>query len=232
MNKTKIYLIPGLMNDERLWSRLIPLFDDSYEFEYLKIPNTRDFDEMADILYKEIKDEKINLLGFSLGGYIASYFTCKYPSRVEKLCAIGCTGASMSKDEIDKRVEGIDFIKKYGFKGLSRKKVLTLIEDKSKEDEELIKMIQDMYVDMGEEIFMNQIESTLVRVDLFEKIKALELPVKFIYSNKDRLVSPLWMNKLIKESNKIKFKEFDSTSHMLPLERTMELYGDIKEWIE
>ena len=28
--KTKIYMIPGFMNNEKLWSRLTPLFDDNF----------------------------------------------------------------------------------------------------------------------------------------------------------------------------------------------------------
>ena len=48
--KEKIYLIPGLMTDERLWSRIIPLLKDQYELIHVPIPHTGDFDEIIDIL--------------------------------------------------------------------------------------------------------------------------------------------------------------------------------------
>ena len=82
MEKEKIYFIPGLMTDIRLWSRALPFLKDDFEIVHIPIPNSTDFDEIVDILNKEFKEEKINILGFSLGGYIASYFTCKYPQRV------------------------------------------------------------------------------------------------------------------------------------------------------
>ena len=47
--KEKIYLIPGLMTDSRLWSRIIPLLENEYELVHVAIPHTDDFDESIDI---------------------------------------------------------------------------------------------------------------------------------------------------------------------------------------
>ena len=49
--KEKIYLIPGLMTDNRLWSRLIPLLQDEYELVHVPLSNTEDFDHILDILF-------------------------------------------------------------------------------------------------------------------------------------------------------------------------------------
>ena len=89
--KEKIYLIPGLMTDERLWSRIIPLLKDEYELIHVPIPHTGDFDEIIDILFNLFTEDKVNLLGFSLGGYIASYFAITYPNRVNKLFMLAAT---------------------------------------------------------------------------------------------------------------------------------------------
>ena len=42
--KEKIYLIPGLMTDHRLWSRIIPLLENDYELVHTPIPHSEDFD--------------------------------------------------------------------------------------------------------------------------------------------------------------------------------------------
>ena len=52
--KEKIYLIPGLMTDIRLWSRLIPYLQKEYELVHIPIPHSEDFDEIIDILKKGI----------------------------------------------------------------------------------------------------------------------------------------------------------------------------------
>ena len=54
MNK-KLYLIPGTMCDERLWSELIPYFSSSIELVYLTIPSNKNFEELAEYYAELIK---------------------------------------------------------------------------------------------------------------------------------------------------------------------------------
>ncbi len=228
--KKKIYLIPGFMNNEKLWSRLIPLFDDAYEFIHLEIPLKNSFDEIVDVLNEKIKDEKINLLGFSLGGYISCYFGLKYPKRVNKILAVACTPANLSEEECIKRREAIEFTKKFGFKGLSRKKVLSLVEPKNQNDEELINLILQMYIDVGEEAFYSQFNATIIREDLSEKLINSNLNLAFMYANEDRLVCSKFMEELSFKAKNIEFTQIEAQTHMLPLERAKEVKEKIIQW--
>ena len=63
--KEKIYLIPGLMTDNRLWSRLIPLLQDEYELVHVPIPHSEDFDEIIDILFNTFIDRNIYFVCFN-----------------------------------------------------------------------------------------------------------------------------------------------------------------------
>ena len=55
MEKEKIYFIPGLMTDIRLWSRALPFLKDDFEIVHIPIPNSTDFDEIVDILKESMK---------------------------------------------------------------------------------------------------------------------------------------------------------------------------------
>ncbi|WP_375723945.1 alpha/beta hydrolase [Arcobacter sp. KX21116] len=228
--KTKIYMIPGFMNDEKLWSRLIPLFDDSYEFIHLVIPLEDSFDKIVEVINEKIKDEKINLLGFSLGGYIACYFGLKYPNRVNKILAVACTPANLDEVECQRRKEAIEFTKKFGFKGLSRKKVLSLVEPQNQSDEELINLILKMYVDIGEEAFYSQFNATIIRENLSLKLINSNLNLAFLYANKDRLVSSKFMEEFSLKAKNIEFTQIEAQTHMLPLERAKEVKEKIIQW--
>ena len=180
--KEKIYLIPGLMTDERLWSRIIPLLKDEYELIHVPIPHTGDFDEIIDILFNLFTEDKVNLLGFSLGGYIASYFAITYPNRVNKLFMLAATPGSSSEAEIERRKQKFTVIEQEGFLGLSYEKAKSLVEEKNQNDEELIKIIQDMFMDLGKETFITQLTSTFHRKDLFIDLLNLDIPIWFHYS--------------------------------------------------
>lgn len=230
--KTKIYLLPGTMCNETLWSKLNLFFDESYELIHVPIPSKNSMDDIVDRLNEYFLEEKILLLGFSLGGYIASYFTCKYPNRVKKLFIVSSSLNTLSVEEIQKRQKAILFVDTHGFKGLSQKKVKTLLEEVNQKDEALINLIQQMYVGLGKEVFKTQMQTTLHRKDLLEKFLRLNTPSTFLYCDKDRLVNHKWLERLKKESLLITIIKRQGASHMVPLERPLELSLAIKEWIK
>ena len=233
--KEKIYLIPGLMTDERLWSRIKPLLENEYELIHIPIPHTEDFDEIIDILDKQFSndsEEKVNLLGFSLGGYIASYYAITYPNRLNRLLMVAATPGSSSEAEIERRKEKFTVIEKEGFKGLSYDKAKSLVEKKNKEDSELIKIIQDMFIDLGKERFITQLTSTFYRKDLFADLVNLDLPIWFYYSEDDRLLSPNALDRLLNNEHNMKLISRVGTSHNIPLEVPDLLSDVIKDWME
>lgn len=228
--KEKIYLIPGLMTDERLWSRVIPLLEDDYELVHVPIPHTQDFDEIIDILFNLFKEEKVNLLGFSLGGYIASYFAVTYPNRVNKLFMLAATPGASNEAEIERRKEKFAVIEKDGFNGLTYEKAKSLVE--KKDDEELIKIVQDMFIDLGKETFISQLTSTFNRIDLFEDLVNLDLPIYFYYSTNDRLLNKEALVKLLSTKHNMKVVSREGTSHNISLEIPEELSKQVRKWIE
>lgn len=229
--KEKIYLIPGLMTDERLWKRLIPLLEDEYELIHVSIPHSEDFDEIIDILFDYIKEEKVNILGFSLGGYIASYFAVTYPNRVNKLFMLAATPGASNEAEIERRKEKFAVIEKNGFNGLTYEKAQSLVEKKNQNDEDLIKTIQDMFMDLGKETFISQLTSTFNRLDLFHDLVNLDLPIYFYYSTEDRLLNHESIKKLLSTEHNIKIVSREGTSHNISLEEPKELSKQIKKWM-
>ena len=230
--KEKIYLIPGLMTDERLWSRIKPLLENDYELIHVPIPHTEDFDECIDILFNQFKEEKINLLGFSLGGYIASYYAITYPNRVNRLLMVAATPGSSSEAEIERRKEKFTVIEKEGFTGLSYEKAKSLVEKQNKDDKELINTIQDMFIDLGKERFISQLTSTFYRKDLYEDLINLDIPIWFYYSDNDRLLSHHALDRLLTQEHSMKLISRVGTSHNIPLEEPQVLSDVIKDWMK
>jgi len=228
--KEKIYLIPGLMTDERLWSRIKPFLEE-YELVHIPIPHTTDFDEILDVLLDIFKEEKVNLLGFSLGGYIASYFTTKYPHKVNKLFMVAATPGESQEAETKRRKQKFEIIEKEGFQGLPFDKAKSLVEKQNQEDIELIKTIQDMFMDLGKETFISQLTSTFKRLDLFDDLVKLELPIWFYYSNNDRILNSQAIRKFKEVEHNMTIISREGTSHNIPLEVPKELSMKIKEWM-
>jgi pimeloyl-ACP methyl ester carboxylesterase len=228
--KEKIYLIPGLMTDERLWSRLLPFLEKQYELIHFPIPLSENFDEIVKVLDKEIKDEKVNLLGFSLGGYISSYYAIKNPKRVKRLFLVSATPSATVKENVKKREKKLQEAKENNFPTLSLEKAKDLLE--IKEDEELIQIVASMFNDLGNEVYIPQLASTLRRVEMFEEFIKLNFPVRFFYSLNDRLLNHISINKILNKKENIQLVSREGTSHNIPLEFPKELSIEIKKWFE
>ena len=181
--------------------------------------------------FSKFEEEKVNLLGFSLGAYTAAYFTTKYPNRVNKLFLVAGTPGCMNKDEIEKRKLTLKQMNNLGFKGLSHKKVLTLIEDENHTDEKLINLIKDMFSDLGQDVYNVQMNSTFNRKDISKELTNLNLPIKMFYSTKDRLFSHRVLENFTDEHTHIKLVSREGTSHMISLEDPEKLAEEIREWI-
>lgn len=230
--KEKIYLIPGLMCDERLWERVTPYLEDDYELIHLKIPLTSNFDEIIATLDKEFKEEKINLFGFSFGAYISSYYTINHPSRVKRLFLNAGTPSVMTPKEIEKRNNMLEMMNSFGFQGISSKKVASLLEDPNHNDENLINLIKHMYVDLGEEVYIAQIKTINNRIPLEQDLINLDIPIKMFYSTNDRLLNYKSLENFTQEHKHITKVTRVGTSHMIPLEMPKLLSDEINSWMQ
>lgn len=230
--REKIYFIPGLMTDIRLWSKAMPYLDE-FEIVHTSIPNSTNFDEIVDILNKDFfKEEKINILGFSLGGYIASYFTCKYPNKVQRLFTCSATFGTTSKIELARREKKLEDFQNSKEFGLEFEKAVMLLEEQNQNNTELINIMISMFETLGREVFLTQLKSTFNRVDLFDKLKDKTIPMYMLYSSNDRLLDIEALNKLHTQKHNIKLLKREGTSHNIPLEFPELFASSIKKWIQ
>ncbi len=233
MKKQKIYLLPGLMTDERLWERLTPYLQDSYELVHIPLPKSCDFEEINCIIEKYFKEEKVNLLGFSLGSYIATYYAIKNPHRIKRVFNLAGSPSATHPIEIVRREIKLKEIEKKGFFTLSYEKAISLLEEKNQNDKKLVKTIVDMFTSLGEENFVYQLKSTFYRKDLHEELKKLQLPIYYFYSKKDRLLNHASIKKLEElKLPHIKLFNREGHSHNIPLEEPELLSKYIKVWLE
>ncbi|RXJ60794.1 alpha/beta fold hydrolase [Candidatus Marinarcus aquaticus] len=229
--KEKVYVLPGLMCDERLFVSLTPYIQNQFEIIFVAIPLAQTVKEMIEKLEKIFPLKPINLLGFSLGGYVASYFAVKHPQRIKRVFIMASSVCSMPQTEIQKRQEVIRFVEKNGLQKLSQKQILKLLDPINHQNDELKALIQNMYVDLGEKVFKQQIQSTLYREDLSEQLNALSIVLWFFYAQNDQMIDHSWFD-LIKENERHKIFTHQSHSHMLPLEEPQKVVELIDLWLQ
>ncbi len=231
--RKKLYLIAGTMCNEKLWFEMSPYLDDAFELIYLNVPKGKGFDELAQYYNDTFTEDKVNLIGFSLGGYVATYFAKCFPERIEKLFVISNSPTSLPNDELNQRRDILKYVKAHGYKGMSRKKAENLLDMSSgvtNQTERFVELVMTMDRELGESEFVSQYQYTSEREDLSPAIRQFSFTTHIYYSENDKLINPQWLAGLSNDYGRLSLISTKGSGHMLPLEKAKELSNHIKMW--
>ena len=99
---------------------------------------------IVDALAVILPEHPINLLGFSMGGYLACAFAVKYPERVNGLIVVSNTATSLLDSERQQREIALNWVTKQGYGGIPKKKAIIMLSQANKVREELVECIQSV----------------------------------------------------------------------------------------
>lgn len=223
--KQPLLLLPGLMCNEKLWSKM-----NLTNYKTFDIPKEDTIDEMIEQLHISFSKykEPINLIGFSLGGYLALKYVIKYPTRINKALIISSGIDSLKETEILKRKKMLETLKRNNINSLSFMAISQLLEDKT--NEENLDIINQMFDELGLEVYNQQLLATMRRKSLFDKLINVTSPIQFLSAINDSLVNLEPINKLCEMKDNFQLKTLDTDSHMLPLEYEHFLHKEIQNF--
>jgi len=208
------------MCDQRLWQSCIKHLSENIELIHIAIPMGNNIDEIITALEKQFPKGKINLAGFSLGGYLATAYALKYPEKVHKLLLISNMSYSLPEAELKERSRTIAFIKKHGYAGIPIKRITALLHPDNINNQDIIHCIREMDTSLGKETLIHQLTVTTQRENLLIKIPKLPFPVKFLIGDSDSLVKLSRIQAILAESKLVSLAVLNNTGHMLPLEQS------------
>ncbi|UXI02567.1 alpha/beta fold hydrolase [Photobacterium sp. TY1-4] len=252
--KPRIYLIPGTMCTAQLWCRIAPHLESAVELIHLPPYQHASLSAYFNQLNQCLPDTPVHLVGFSLGGYLATRFATQYPSRVRQLFVISNTPCALGQTELTARQQALALVERYGYKGISRKRAADLLDRKPQArqsdgpseigtdenrvnetgpDQAVIDIIIEMDRVLGEQTFKLQLQTASARQDLMADLLAAELSTSFYYSEGDPLLNTDWLQRLETQTRdgRCHLLPTPGRGHMLPLEKPHELAKHLLDWL-
>ncbi|MEJ2763657.1 alpha/beta hydrolase [Photobacterium sp. MCCC 1A19761] len=252
--KPRIYLIPGTMCTAQLWCRITPYLESAVELIHLPPYQHASLSAYFNQLNQSLPETPVHLVGFSLGGYLATRFATQFPSRVGQLFVISNTPCALGQTELTARQQALALVERYGYKGISRKRAADLLDRKPQarqsdgsdetgtdenrvyetgRDESVIDIIIEMDRVLGEQTFKLQLQTASARQDLMADLLAADFPTSFYYSDSDPLLQTDWFQRLKTHSQdgRCHFLPTSGRGHMLPLEKPQELAQHLLDWL-
>ncbi|SBS34873.1 2-hydroxy-6-oxononadienedioate/2-hydroxy-6-oxononatrienedioate hydrolase [Marinomonas spartinae] len=235
-----IYCLPGTMCDERLW-QFIEKVLVGITLKHVPLPQEESIEAIVESLSASLPTSPFFLLGFSMGGYVASAFTLKYPDRVAKLMVVSNTAQGLQESEIAQRKLALNWVAKKGYKGIPPKKAMSMLAQRNRQHEYLIELIKEMDASLGEKVLIQQLASSLDRPDILCDLLNLSIPLCFCLGEEDSLISAQSRRSLeecksaTQAGKRVEVYVASHCGHMVTLEQPLWLCQKIKVffgWLE
>jgi len=224
------------MCDKRLW---LPLWHElqktalfPLKLIHLEIPQYNTIDNIVAHLNKQITHDDSFLVGFSLGGYLASELIIKYPNKIKRLLLVSNMSCALADNELKERSRTIDWIQSNGYSGIAMKRIRALLHNNAHNNQSITSTIKAMDKDLGEDVLLHQLTVTTQRKNLLPVLAKLSIPLTFCIGEQDNIANLEKVIEKTKYNQSITVKGLKNTGHMLPLEQPILLANILKEWLK
>lgn len=192
MALTPLLLLPGLMNDERVWDPVVLAVPPG---RTVVLGQTHTADNVADLAASALAQMpagRFAVAGFSLGGYVALELCRQAPERIAGLGLIDTSARADTDDAKQNRQRMIDAL---GSGSVTFTDTLApfpakLFHPAHAQDPELVGLLEDMARRIGQAGFVRQQTAAMNRPDQRDVLKALSVPALVLCGRDDQTTPP------------------------------------------
>lgn len=226
---SRIDFLPGMMCDERLWTKVVGNLNDRFDACFIPIEKAASREQMRAAIARH-SGKPAHLVGFSMGGYLALEYTLAFPERVASLTLVGCSAKGLDPAERLQRRKLIGWLGAHAYNGMTQARLAKFVHPSKLQDPEVVAVIRAMERSLGKPTLLAQLRETAERPSLIDRLPELKCPVCLVAAAEDRMV-PLadieQMQRVIPDS---KLHVLAATGHMVPLEAPLPLATLIKNF--
>lgn len=230
-DSTPVVFLPGTLCDERIW---IPVWKQLPEIDrrYVPLQWATSLNDMIALTDDRVGDrEKVHLVGYSMGGYIATHFACDNPERVASLTLIGYDPAGLSATELSRRAQLAKQLQSAKFNPKSEQFIAHFVHPENRQNNEVVSILTAMAEDLGVATLNVQSHATTNRPSMIAKLASSAFPV-FVLGASNDSVAP--SRELLQSIEQIKAESYciiEGSGHLLPLEKSSEVATTLAKWI-
>lgn len=227
MNKPELYFIPGTMCDPLIWSKIWPELSSQFELIHLPIPDEDNIDDLLSSLSASLPQEQVNLIGFSMGGYLATCLAEQAPRRFTQVLVLSNSPCALPEAEMTQRKQTINWLERFQYRGITKQKALSMLAQSPSDSDELLSIIAKMEQNLGYDTLLTQFKATSYRSDQSAFLATNKTKLGFCFGDQDKLVNKPWLHSLAKQHG-FDAIEVPNCGHMLPLEQPESLISVIQ----
>lgn len=159
-----VYLLPGLLCDEAVWTHQIAALSPRFE---LRVPDFRGMDCFQAMARKVLEGapERFSVVGHSMGGRVAMELMHRVPERIDKFVVMDLGVHPVQPGENEKRMELVRLAEEQGMEALAELWIPPMLAPSRRGDKRLVDAIRAMVLRSTPADYRGQIEAALKRED-------------------------------------------------------------------
>lgn len=230
MRPAPLLLIPGLLNDARVWQFQLPALTEVTSVSVANIREHDTIEALAADAIAQAPSEKFALAGFSMGGYVALEIMRQVPERVASLALIDTNARADTQETIDVRVESIA-LAETDFDEVIENLLPKMIHASNLNDPYLVNTFFDMCRTVGVETFQRQQTAIMNRIDSRPFLCDIQCPTLILCGDEDVVTPPSVHEEMADLISGSKLVVVEASAHISMFDQPSKVTESMLEWL-
>jgi pimeloyl-ACP methyl ester carboxylesterase len=229
--RVPLVLLPGLLNDARLWQHQIAGLADVAQPYVGDVASADRLPRIAADILRSVRDPRFVLAGFSMGGYTALEMMRQAPERVLALALIDTSARPDTPESTAHRREQMARSAQ-DFDGVVDALRRRLVHPDVADDPALAETCRAMALRVGRAGFVRQQEAIIARPDSRPDLRDIACPT-LVVCGRDDPVTPVEVHEELRDGIAgSQLVVIGTCGHLSPLERAPEVTGALRAFLE
>jgi pimeloyl-ACP methyl ester carboxylesterase len=229
--KISLVLLPGLLNDARLWQPQITALADYANITVGDLTRHDSIGALADDALAQAPAGQFALAGLSMGGYVALEIMRKAPERVLALALLD-TSARPDTDEARAAREALITLAGQDWPKVTETLLPKLLLPAHLESQALVAVIKAMSNDLGKEVFVRQQHAIMQRIDSRPFLHRINCPTLVLCGREDRITPLETHEELVIAITGAVVEIVDQSGHLSTLEQPLAVIAALESWLQ
>lgn len=227
---TDLILLPGLLNDARLWARQSADLADLARITVIPTYSQASIADLAEAVLAQAPP-RFALAGLSMGGYVAMEILRQAPKRVERVAFVSTTARADLPEQTERRRVLMDLAASGGL-GRILPTVLASMVQPVHAQGPIADLFHAMAQAVGIEGFLRQQNAIIGRVDSRPSLAAIACPALVVVGRNDTLTPPERAREMAAAITGAKLVEIADCGHLSAIEQPHAVSAALSLWLQ
>ncbi|MDI1302974.1 MAG: alpha/beta fold hydrolase [bacterium] len=230
MSNIPLLLLPGLLNDARLWEAQISGLADIADITVADSTRENSMAALASAALAQAPAQHFALAGLSMGGYVALEIMRQAPERVTGLALLD-TSARPDTAEATQNRRKLIKLAGNSFPAVVNGLLPKMVHPAHLQDAELTGIFRAMALTVGQAAFVRQQEAIIGRIDSRPFLKNIKCPT-LVLCGRDDAITPVSLHEeMVAGIPASRLVIIEECGHLSVLEQPQQVNDAFEEWL-